>query len=76
MLPRFKDKTDMMSSSLKSKNILSKHKVESLVSSGAQKAIKEAGQGGEVSRKIPMGNGAGFGERACFCHSHLIPIAQ
>ena len=56
----------MMSSSLKSKNILSKHKVESLVSSGAQKAIKETGQGGEVSRKIPMGNGAGFGERACF----------
>ena len=37
----------MMSSSLKTKNILSKHKVESLVSSGAQKAIKETGQGGE-----------------------------
>ena len=40
----------MMSSSLKTKNILSKHKVESLVSSGAQKAIKETGQGGEVDR--------------------------
>ena len=57
-----------MSSSLKTKNILSKHKVESLVSSGAQKAIKETGQGGEglADLKKPMGNGAGFGERACF----------
>ena len=36
----------MMSSSLKTKNILSQQKVESLVSSGAQKAIKETDQGG------------------------------
>ena len=36
----------MMSSSLKTENILSDHKVEGLVSSGAQKAIKETGQGG------------------------------
>ena len=40
----------MMSSSLKTKNILSQEKVESLVSSGPQKAIKETGQGGEVDR--------------------------
>ena len=39
------DKYDMMSSSLKTKNILSQQKVERLVSSGAQKAIKETGQG-------------------------------
>ena len=40
-----------MSSSFKTKNILSQQKVESLVSSGVQKAIKETGQGGEVRRK-------------------------
>ena len=33
------------------KNILSQQKVESLVSSGAQKAIRETGQGGEVRQK-------------------------
>ena len=37
-----------MGSSLKTKNILSQQKVESLVSSGAPKAIKETGQEGEV----------------------------
>ena len=41
-----------MSSSLKTKNILSQQKVESLVSSGVQKAIKETGQGGEVTELI------------------------
>ena len=40
----------MMSSSLKTENILSQQKVESLFSSGAKKAIKETGQGGEVNR--------------------------
>ena len=35
----------MMSSSFKTKSILSQQNVESLVSSGAQKAIKETGQG-------------------------------
>ena len=43
-----------MSSSLKTKNILSQQKVESLVSSGAQKAIKETGQGG--GRMIELNN--------------------
>ena len=37
----------MMSSSLDTKSILSQQDVESLVSSGAQKAIKGTGQGGE-----------------------------
>ena len=35
----------MTSSSYKTKSILSQQNVESLVSSGAQKAIKETGQG-------------------------------
>ena len=39
-----------MGSSLKTKNMLSRQKVESFVSQGAQKAIKETGQGGEVER--------------------------
>ena len=39
-----------MSSSLKTKNIQSQQKVASLVSSGAQKTIKETGQEGELDR--------------------------
>ena len=35
----------MMSSSFKTKTILSPQNIESLVSSGAKKAIKETGQG-------------------------------
>ena len=50
--------------------MLSQQNVESLVSSGAQKAIKETGQGrgGKVStnKNSPKGNGAGFGEKVCF----------
>ena len=37
----------MMSLSFETKSILSQQNVESLVSSGAQKAIKGTGQGGE-----------------------------
>ena len=60
----------MMSSSLKTKNILSKHKVESLVSSGAQKAIKETGQGGEglAEYKETDGEWGGFRRKSLFPH--------
>jgi len=39
----------MMNSSLKKKKNITKQKVESFVSSGAQKAIKETSKGGEVN---------------------------
>ena len=60
----------MMSSSLKTKNILSQQKVESLVSSGAQKAIKETGQGGEglAEYKETDGEWGGFRRKSLFPH--------
>ena len=58
----------MMSSSLKTKNILSQQEVESLVSSGAQKAIKETSQGGEVNRLIAAVEWDGFRKKGLFPH--------
>ena len=55
-----------MSSSLKTKNILSQQKVESLVSSGAQKAIKGTCQGGEVNRLITDVEWDGFRRKGLF----------
>ena len=57
-----------MSSSLKTKNILSQQEVESLVSSGAQKAIKETSQGGEVNRSIAAVEWDGFRRKGLFPH--------
>ena len=50
-----------MSSSFKTKSILSQQNVESLVSSGAQKAIKETGQGrgGKVNANKKSHRGMG-----------------
>ena len=59
-----------MSSSLKTINILSQQKVESLVSSGAQKAIKETGQGGEGLAEYNETDGewGGFRRKSLFPH--------
>ena len=55
----------MMSSSFKTKSILSQQNVESLVSSGAQKAIKETGQGrgGKVNANKNSRRGMGPQEK-------------
>ena len=58
-----------MSSSFKTKSILSQQNVESLVSSGAQKAIKETGQGrgGRVNANKNSHSGIGriLEKKAC-----------
>ena len=51
----------MMSSSFKTKSILSQQNVESLLSSGAQKAIKETGQGREGKVKTNKSSHGGIG---------------
>ena len=52
-----------MSSSFQTKSILSQQNFESLVSSGAQKAIKELGQGGGGEGKITaVGEWGGHGD--------------
>ena len=58
---------------------LSWENVESLVSSGAQKAIKEIGQGrGGQTHKIysRRKNGAGFGDRAYFHHDCVVWLSS
>ena len=58
-----------MSSSFKTKSILSQQNVESLVSSGVQKAIKETGQGREgrvnANKNTHRGIGRVLEKKAC-----------